>query len=148
MTPFSILLKFQLILLSLIFQIESKNLPQAEIPEQDSYTFFFDKFDLLTLNGQTVTSKKSVVKSGRIELFKNTVKINLDGQTNSYQILKSFKNPGGYQLNCNDSDGKRCIVGIISRNGIDYTTLHFIDDGNMTMFEIEKGFTLSINFFN
>lgn len=148
MIAISIILRIQLFFFLQIFPTDSNLLNGLNYTYQESYSFYYEKYDLLTLNGQTVTSKTPTVKSGKIDFFKETVKITQGGKIDSYKVTEAFKKPGGYQLNCIDPNGRRCLVGVISRNGINYVLLHYPADGKMTMFEIQKGFTTEIKFFN
>ncbi|MFO7940346.1 MAG: hypothetical protein R6U66_11425 [Bacteroidales bacterium] len=121
---------------------------KVEEDEKEKIVFEYNKVEMLRLQGKQVIAKDTKYKTGRIEFYKNEVKIFLDNSFERFSISEIHKHDNGYQLRSENNQGDKCVIAIIRRNGLDLVTAHFIEINMMGMFYISKGFSSDIEFLN
>lgn len=110
--------------------------------------FSYNKFDILVLDGQQIIAKDTKLISGNIELYPNHVKVIFNDQFEIFKILDTHKEQDGYQLKGINDVQEDVIFMIIKRQGMNFVSLHLIEENVISLFHITGGFKLNLEFYD
>jgi len=131
--------------------IEKRNPSKIDNKKENTnkvVTFYYLKAEMVQLKGKQVVGKKKTNFKGKIEFYKNEIKIFNNNVFERHEIISVIKYENIYQIRTKNNKGDRCVIAITIEDNNKLVTFHYIDMEMMMMFYITKGFTLDIDFYN